>query len=91
MVGFDYIRFGGDPVTYTYNYDYYDENDPNDACHTNPGRMETETTPFAAYRGENQTIIYHDGWSYQGSAGTARTSMALKPRWTLRERWWNGG
>ena len=70
MVGFDYIRFGGDPVTYTYNYDYYDENDPNDACHTNPGRMETETTPFAAYRGENQTIIYHDGWSYQGSAGT---------------------
>lgn len=21
----------------------------------------------------------------------ARTSMALKPRWTLRERWWNGG
>jgi hypothetical protein len=32
--------------------------------------METETSPFDAYRGENQTIIYKDGWSYNGAAGT---------------------
>lgn len=70
LVGFDYIRFGGDPITYTYTYDYYDESNPDDACHTNPGRMETETTPFAAYRGSDQTIVYHYGWSYNGSTGT---------------------
>ncbi len=70
MVGFDYVRFGGEPVTYTYNYDYYDSESPTDEFNDNDGRMETPTSPFAAYRGENQTIIYHYGWSYQGSTGT---------------------
>lgn len=62
MVGFDFIRFGG---TVSNTYDYI-----NPTKETNPKGMETETTPFAAFRGENQTIIYKDGWNYLGSSGT---------------------
>lgn len=62
MVGFDYIRFGG---TVRGEYNYIDP-----TVDENPGAMETATTPFPAYRGENQTIIYKDGWSYNGSTGT---------------------
>ncbi len=62
MVGFDFIRFGG-RVTGTYNF-------VNPTKEMNPKGMETETSPFPAYRGENQTIIYTDGWSYNGEAGT---------------------
>lgn len=70
MVGFDYIRFGGEAISYVYNYDYYDSQSSTDEFNFNNGRMETATSPFAAYRGADQTIIYHDGWSYNGSAGT---------------------
>ena len=62
MVGFDYIRFGGTVVG---EYDYI-----NPTKEGNPGSMETPTEEFAAYRGENQTMIYKDGWSYKGAAGT---------------------
>ncbi len=62
MVGFDFIRFGG-KVTGTYNF-------INPTPEMNPKGMETETSPFPAYRGENQTIIYKDGWSYNGASGT---------------------
>ena len=62
MVGFDFIRFGG-KVTGTYNF-------INPTPEMNPKGMETETSPFPAYRGENQTIIYKYGWSYNGLAGT---------------------
>ena len=62
MVGFDFIRFGG-RVTGTYNF-------INPTPEMNPKGMETETSPFPAYRGENQTIIYKDGWSYNGLNGT---------------------
>lgn len=62
MVGFDFIRFGG---TVKGEYQFV-----NPTPEENPAGMETETTPFAAYRGENQTIIYRDGWSYNGAAGT---------------------
>lgn len=62
MVGFDFIRFGG-RVTGTYNF-------INPTPEMNPKGMETETSPFPAYRGENQTIIYKYGWSYNGEAGT---------------------
>ena len=62
MVGFDYIRFGGTVVG---EYDYI-----NPTKEGNPGSMETPTEEFPAYRGENQTMIYKDGWSYKGAAGT---------------------
>lgn len=62
MVGFDFVRFGGTV------YGEYDFENP--TPETNPKGMETETTPFPAYRGENQTIIYSDGWSYNGATGT---------------------
>lgn len=62
MVGFDFIRFGG-KVTGTYNF-------INPTPETNPKGMETESSPFPAYRGENQTIIYKHGWSYNGENGT---------------------
>ena len=62
MVGFDFVRFGG---TVYGEYDFV-----NPTPEENPAGMETETSPFPAYRGENQTIIYKSGWSYQGSAGT---------------------
>ncbi len=62
MVGFDFVRFGG---TVYGEYDFV-----NPTPETNPKGMETETTPFPAYRGDNQTIIYKDGWSYNGAAGT---------------------
>ncbi len=62
MVGFDFIRFGGS-VKGEYQF-------VNPTPEENPKGMETETTPFDAYRGENQTIIYKDGWSYNGAAGT---------------------
>ncbi len=70
LKGFDYIRFGGEAVTYSYNYEYKDENDPSDELYSNAGRWETENSPFAAYRGENQMIVYRYGWSYKGSTGT---------------------
>lgn len=70
LKGFDYIRFGGEPVTYTYHYEYKNESDPSDELYLNNGRWETENEPFAAYRGENQMIIYQYGWSYNGSKGT---------------------
>ena len=62
MVGFDFIRFGG---TVRGEYDFV-----NPTRETNPKGMETETSPFPAYRGENQTIIYKDGWSWDGANGT---------------------
>jgi len=62
MVGFDFIRFGG-TVKGEYHF-------VNPTPEENPAGMETETSPFDAYRGENQTIIYKYGWSYNGSAGT---------------------
>lgn len=62
MVGFDYIRFGG---TVSGEFQFV-----NPTPEENPAGMETETTPFPAYRGENQTIIYKDGWKYQQAAGT---------------------
>lgn len=62
MVGFDFVRFGG---TVLGEYDFV-----NPTPETNPKGMETEKTPFPAYRGENQTIIYKDGWSYNGATGT---------------------
>lgn len=62
MVGFDFIRFGNTVVG---EYDFVDP-----TPETNPAGMETENSPFPAYRGTNQTIIYKDGWSYDGAAGT---------------------
>ena len=62
MVGFDFIRFGG-TVKGEYHF-------VNPTPEMNPAGMETETSPFDAYRGENQTIIYKHGWSYNGAAGT---------------------
>lgn len=62
MVGFDYIRFGGTVVG---EYDYV-----NPTKEGNPHSMETPTEEFPAYRGENQTMIYKDGWDYKGAAGT---------------------
>lgn len=62
MVGFDFIRFGGTVVG---EYNFVDP-----TLEENPAGMETETTPFPAYRGENQTIIYTDRWSYNDAAGT---------------------
>ncbi len=62
MVGFDYIRFGGTVVG---EYDYI-----NPTKEGNPGSMETPTEEFPAYRGENQTMIYKDGWNYKDAAGT---------------------
>lgn len=62
MVGFDFIRFGGTTIG---DYQYV-----NPTKESNPKGMETETSPFPAYRGENQTIIYKDGWSYNGANGT---------------------
>ncbi len=62
MVGFDFIRFGGTVVG---EYQFV-----NPTPEENPKGMETETSPFPAYRGENQTIVYKDGWDYLGSTGT---------------------
>ncbi len=62
MVGFDFIRFGGTVVG---EYQFV-----NPTPEENPKGMETETSPFPAYRGENQTIIYKDGWDYNGADGT---------------------
>ncbi len=62
MVGFDFIRFGG---SVRGEYDHI-----NPTKESNPAGMETETSPFDAYRGENQTIIYKDGWNYNDAAGT---------------------
>lgn len=62
LVGFDYIRFGG---TVYGEYDFV-----NPTKEENPKGMETESSPFPAYRGENQTIVYEYGWSYEGSTGT---------------------
>ena len=63
MVGFDFVRFGG---TIYGNYDLV-----NPTKETNyPYCMETATEEFAAFRGENQTMIYKDGWDYKGAAGT---------------------
>ncbi len=62
MVGFDFIRFGG---TVKGEYDFV-----NPTLEENPKGMETETEPFPAYRGENQTMIYKDGWNYKDSTGT---------------------
>lgn len=62
MMGFDFIRFGG---TVYGSYDYI-----NPTKEGNPGSMETSTSPFPAYRGNNQTIIYTSGWSYNGANGT---------------------
>lgn len=62
MVGFDFIRFGGTVVG---EYDFI-----NPTLEENPAGWETATTPFPAYRGTNQTIIYRDGWDYNGAAGT---------------------
>ncbi len=62
MVGFDFIRFGGSVQG---EYDFV-----NPTLEENPKGMETETTPFPAYRGENQTMIYKDGWNYNDAAGT---------------------
>lgn len=62
MVGFDFIRFGG-TVRGEYHF-------VNPTPEENPAGMETEDTPFDAYRGENQTIIYKDGWNYNDAAGT---------------------
>ncbi len=62
MVGFDFIRFGGTVVG---EFDFI-----NPTIEENPKGMETETTPFPAYRGENQTMIYKDGWNYNDAAGT---------------------
>lgn len=62
MVGFDFIRFGG---TVTGTYDYIDP-----TADENPYGWETSTSPFPAYRGNNQTIIYRYGWNYNGASGT---------------------
>lgn len=62
MVGFDFVRFGG---TVYGEYDFV-----NPTPETNPKGMETEKSPFPAYRGENQTIIYKDGWNYNNASGT---------------------
>lgn len=62
MVGFDFVRFGGTV--------YGDYNFINPTIKDNPAGMETATTEFPAYRGENQTIIYKDGWKYKEAAGT---------------------
>ena len=62
MVGFDFIRFG--------NSIQGEFNIINPTPETNPAGMETESSPFPAYRGENQTIIYKDGWNYNDAAGT---------------------
>ena len=62
MVGFDFIRFGG---TVKGEFQHI-----NPTQESNPHGMETETSPFPAYRGENQTIIYKSGWNYKDAAGT---------------------
>lgn len=66
LVGFDYIRFGGEPVRYTYDYIYQNAND----WEVNPNVWESENEPFAAYRGPDQMIIYKDGWKYNDAKGT---------------------
>ncbi len=66
LVGFDYIRFGGEPVRYTYNYVYQNADD----WEANPNVWETENEPFPAYRGDSQMIIYKDGWKYNDASGT---------------------
>ena len=70
LKGFDYIRFGGEAVTWDYDYEYKDSTSATDEFNQNDGRWETSSSPYAAYRGENQTIIYQYGWSYNGASGT---------------------
>ena len=62
MVGFDFVRFGG---TVYGEYDFI-----NPTKEENPKGMETATEEFPAFRGDNQTIIYKDGWKYKESTGT---------------------
>lgn len=62
MVGFDFIRFGNTVIG------EYNIVDP--TPETNPNGMETEDSPFPAYRGTDQTIIYKDGWNYNDATGT---------------------
>lgn len=70
MVGFDFIRVGG---TVNGTFDYI-----NPTKEDNPHGMETSTSPFPAYRGENQTIIYTDGWDYNGAAGTGTNTYGYE-------------
>ncbi|MBQ8374051.1 MAG: family 10 glycosylhydrolase [Clostridia bacterium] len=72
LKGFEYIRFGGEPVTYTYDYVYRNADDPNDEFNQNDGRFGVGEPDgvYAAYRGEDQTIVYRYGWSYKESSGT---------------------
>ncbi len=70
MVGFDFIRFGG---TVTGTFDFI-----NPTKESNPKGMETPDSPFPAYRGENQTIIYTYGWSYNGAAGTGTNTYGFE-------------
>ncbi len=63
LVGFDYVRFGGS-VTYPFNF-------INPTLEENPAGYDSATdSPFPAFRGTNQLIVYRDGWSYEGRAGT---------------------
>ena len=62
MVGFDFIRFGNSVQG---EFDFI-----NPTPEANPAGMETEDTPYPAYRGDGQTIIYKDGWKYNDAAGT---------------------
>lgn len=70
MVGFDFIRFGG---TVTGTFDFI-----NPTKESNPKGMETPDSPFPAYRGENQTIIYTYGWNYNGAAGTGTNTYGYE-------------
>ena len=54
MVGFDFVRFGG---TIIGDFDLVNPTKETNADHC----METATEEFAAFRGENQTMIYKDG------------------------------
>lgn len=70
MVGFDFIRVGGTVVG---TYDFI-----NPTKESNPKGMETSTSPFPAFRGENQTIIYTDGWDYNGASGTGTNTYGYE-------------
>ncbi len=71
MVGFDYIRFGN---TLTHEYDYIDP-----TLEDNPSGWDSATNAaFPAYRGENQMIVYRDGWSWEGSSGTGTNAYGFE-------------
>lgn len=70
MVGFDFLRFGG---TVTGAFDCI-----NPTKESNPKGMETSDSPFPAYRGENQTIIYTYGWNYNGASGTGTNTYGYE-------------